>query len=216
MKDGGLYLFDSLSVAHLVGQFLNQSGTRLVVNQLFRIIGQQEIAKLILDILLRSTDDKGREALVQFFDSSHTFLLLFHTDIVSVDVLGNSVNLLANLHHGIVKDLPLVVAVGSSYTGCARNVRQGDGNLTGFHEERCIDLVACSTINHSQVNTITFAFIGKTAVFDNDGILRSAVLHIAGNVQSVAIGHALSGTANFVRLRLTSSKHNACCCQKEY
>ena len=89
---------------------LYESQTLVVADELFRIVGQQEIAELVVNVLLSGLDDAGRETLVEPLNRFHALLLFLLGEIVPIDVLCNTVNLFADDHDRVVQLLPLVIA----------------------------------------------------------------------------------------------------------
>ena len=109
LTDAPLYLLDGITLATLVRQLLDESQTVVIVDKILRIVGQQEVAELIVDILLGGLNDNLGKALVKLVYLLHALLLLLLCDVVTIDIFGNAVDLLANNHHGVVQPLPLVV-----------------------------------------------------------------------------------------------------------
>ena len=94
-----LHLLDSRALLHFSREFLDELSTGRIVNELLGVVGQEEVTELVVNILLSSLNHQICETLVETVYLLHTLLLLFLWQVVTIDMFGNAVNLLANLHH---------------------------------------------------------------------------------------------------------------------
>ena len=97
--DGFFNLLDGRTLSHLCRQLLDELHAGGVVNELFRIVRQQEVAELVVNVSFGSLEDDIGKTLVELVDVSHTLLLFCLADGVAIDMLGNAVDFLANHHH---------------------------------------------------------------------------------------------------------------------
>ena len=103
-------MLDGRALAHLSGKFLNEACALFVVYQFLWVVGQEEVAEFVVDILFRPFDNHVGKALVQTVNLLHPLLLFLFRAVAAIDVLGYLVDFLADDHHGVVELLPLVVA----------------------------------------------------------------------------------------------------------
>ena len=112
------------------------------------------------------------------------------------------IDLLANDHDGVVQFLPLLVAVRTAYSAGSWLLGEVDADGAWLQEEGCVDFVALGTIDHAKGCGVCLTLQRELAVLDDDGVAGLTSLHVACEIQGVAIGKTFCRTLDFIAVRL--------------